>query len=1539
MNRNIQKILSLVSASAMAVSAVPSALFETRAIIAEEAEYAENELISVIVKVKGDAVLAGEKAAEEGVDYIETADAERDAQKIESNQERVESFIRKLYPELEVGYRYNLLINGFSCEIPENLIGEIKVHPYVEDVKKVCSYTNGDLKMTDAPALGDVPSMYENTGSYGEGEVIAILDSEFDVSHPMFAPLDDKECAITEDYIKELAESEGLSSEIDAESVYVSSKVPFLFDYGDDTPYDTTDETNYHGTHVAGIAAGNAVKDENGDVISGIAPDAQLVLMKVFTVDETSFLGESYAPDDLLIAALEDSVKLKADVINMSLGSIIETDETGVYGDTLEALSNIGITVCAAAGNDGDNYFGEENSTINADTSTINYPAAYPSVFSVASAGNSYMNYLTFSLNGENIKYGDSAYVNCGDMLDGQKLEYVSCGLGLAEDFNGVNVSGKIALIERGEITFTEKCMNAFDNGAVGVIVYNNIPEEESFSAIAEVIEIPMAFITYDDGQKLLNSKEKFVEFRNSEPVKENVESQISSFSSVGVTASLDLKPEIMGIGGNVKSAAYGNGFENLEGTSMATPYVAGCVALIDEYLKDNGLKLSGSEKTVFIKNLLMNTATKYHDGLWLVSPRRQGAGLVCLDIATQSKVIMTGESGSAKVELRDNLKDNFSFEISLDNFSKEDVTFTKTELCLTTDGYAESELTGENVISGTVELKSQSDLPEEITIEAGKTKKLTVNVSLDKEQLDINSEIFTNGFFIDGYVVLSGSDNSSGISIPLTGYYGSWTDIPLFNTDPLMTGEKTLIFDEFASVYSGLSLSETASKIKEILEDKKININTTYNDGYDVLMEIENAGFEDELMKILEEKDDLICISPDSDGIADTYGQFVLLNRNSKVALDVIDDEGNTRYEGEYNSMIKGFPTELYPDVEIEGLEDGSYTMKINGYIDYPYAEKKIQSITSDFEVDNEKPSVKQELVEKDGKKLLTVTASDKNLEGFYILGASKEQETSSSSSMSALIAAISLLQVSPGLGEEAAENDTTYPILKRLAGRQNDYITELYDYADFVPAYSENEMTVTFDVTDFREYEIAVLDKAYNCESFGTGFVAPENEIVGSWWSDTEDFCGVFSFFPQDWNSFFTSIEDGAAEYFTYTRNGNEITFHTDYGDISGEMEWDTRERIHIKLENGEEFNLFSIGVYGTYSGNDLFTNVDLRTAFANYYSAFISEYVVSDITVESDGYEEAVVKVFNSEGNYDLYRADRFTGYATSADDDIAINLNQFLFMLNVDAWEYNITSDNIMYQYLIMLNREEGSCQMINLENGQTETFEYEYNFRDCTLTFKNDEEEIVNELFINYRYSSDLKFETSDGQSGEGSMYLVCNTVDEYFNYHTNTDYEELILELYNKQHDDPADYAVVSYSQGEIVIEVFASVNDSEEHILVETYNAYSRYSDYVIDSNNNTLSLYDDENQYLIGDTNFDGSIDASDASDILFHYAMFSTVDNYEIEELDYILADVNSDNTIDASDASYVLGYYAYVSTFEGDYEDILFLQEFIELSKEQ
>lgn len=225
---------------------------------------------------------------------------------------------------------------------------------------------------------------------------IAVLDTGLDTAHPAFAnaPADAK---FAKDYVSGILQAADLNAEalmpgVTADDVYLSAKIPFAFDYvGKDAqvaPGSKWDAANLeHGTHVAGISAGYAVDGEGAVSFSGVAPDAQVIPMKVFDDSGTG------AATTTILAALEDACRLGVDAVNLSLGSYcgFTVDEDALINDVYNKLDDAGIMVITAAGNETsssymNSYGTDAPLTGDPDNSVVAAPSVYPANLSAATS-------------------------------------------------------------------------------------------------------------------------------------------------------------------------------------------------------------------------------------------------------------------------------------------------------------------------------------------------------------------------------------------------------------------------------------------------------------------------------------------------------------------------------------------------------------------------------------------------------------------------------------------------------------------------------------------------------------------------------------------------------------------------------------------------------------------------------------------------------------------------------------------------------------------------------------------------------------------------------------------------------------------------------------------------------------------------------------------------------------------------------------------------------------------------------------------------
>lgn len=757
--------------------------------------------------------------------------------------------ISETVPDAEITYRYERLIKGLAVRMSEDDADKVEALYGVSSVRRSALYLMDDEKEAvtgaedgseaEAEAESDAENDTESesdtgsesgteiefesdggeditpadTGYTGAGQVIAVLDCGFNVSDPHFALSDAVKSAA------KISESDVKEAELNAPKAnYVSEKIPFAYDYFDED----TDlmPTSSHGMNVAALIGADGRELDDGYV--GIAPDCQLLLMKVF--DDTG----DFAYEESILAALEDAYALGADIVNLSFGSACGDDTGAPIGidvvDAVKMLCENGVSVVCSAGNSGrsgdltiyDDVYGINDPTVfMPDNGTIASPASLPGVTAVGS-------YATVGYFVPVIKLGDGSELEYSDTsgdyfresfirhFDGQALEYVVIdGIGTEEDIAAAgDLEGKLAVIMRGEITFSEKCANAAAAGAVGVIIINTEQYETVMMDLSDS-PIPAISVTGEGGELLMSSDKKavYIALGTFSSAGERTDIEYNPASSWGPTPELGLKPDVIAPGYHIGTLGLGGEAEYLDGTSISAAFVSGYYALLGEKLSAEGIDSAELKKTILMNSAVTMTGDRessYSPASF--SPRAQGAGMVDSAViaeALTADTLITPYS----LSLGDGLGRQFEMEITVTNDSDTDKRYLVTAEVLTDHPYtAETDDPDEDLpmfldpralgipasvrLGGdTSELNFQSEKYDGsvVTIKAGASMTLTVNVKLPGELYDDLMAEMPYGRFIDGYICLDDLGPSGGApqkvySVPFMGYMGSWSDAPAFD-------------------------------------------------------------------------------------------------------------------------------------------------------------------------------------------------------------------------------------------------------------------------------------------------------------------------------------------------------------------------------------------------------------------------------------------------------------------------------------------------------------------------------------------------------------------------------------------------------------------------------------------------------------------------------------------------------------------------------------------------------------------------------------
>ncbi|MBR0200728.1 MAG: S8 family serine peptidase, partial [Oscillospiraceae bacterium] len=845
--------------------------------------------------------------------------------------------------ELNVHWNMTLAVNAISADLSLGEMVKVREIPGVRSVERENRYLPMDEGSISEPETANTSENMTGAtaawaaGYTGAGSKIAIIDTGIDTSHQSFAEEPFTWSVGQAGASGELmtkAQVQALAGQLNSGTAnYVSAKIPYGYNYvdGNTTIDHLSDSEGNHGSHVAGIAAanryiGSAHQDAAATVGAvGMAPDAQLFVMKVFGVG-----GGAYDSDYMV--AIEDAMVLGADACNLSLGSgdpgwSFDNTYQDYMNGWADGTHNGDMVLTISAGN---SYAATSFTNTRAPyiedvyTHTGGSPGSFVNSLCVAAAQNTLTTGTPMLFNGtQDVFYYESTadedsgttYTNpeLSTIVGSYNYVYIDAA-GTPEEFSAVNgavsLSGKVVIVNRGEINFSEKGNNAKSYNPKAVIVANNMDGTILMNLADYTGTFPMVSITLKDANQIkaggtaqsVNGISYYtgsmqVTNNYKEVVIDRSQATITDFSSWGVPGSLLMKPEITAPGGDIYSV-YGTAkkpsggseggaeaYVSYSGTSMAAPHMAGLTAVLAERIREENLKeknpgLGSYSIRAITQSLMMSTATPMAPDGEFLSILQQGAGLAEVSKAASSNSVimmdpansgLTGLTGAAadgkvKAELGDDpaRKGDYSFGFTVYNLSDEDITFdVNTEVF--TQAVAGEFMSNHTAILGVSATKWWAPLdggsvPNLHDVNKdGRTDELDATAILDyvsgekeAEELDlavadldqderISSQdaylllgfaaeqgsdtqdglvpahgsrycavritlpagtkgdldgSYPGGAFLEGFTTVKavGTTKDGGVytdehSIPILGFYGSWTDASMFETTSYIEG------------------------------------------------------------------------------------------------------------------------------------------------------------------------------------------------------------------------------------------------------------------------------------------------------------------------------------------------------------------------------------------------------------------------------------------------------------------------------------------------------------------------------------------------------------------------------------------------------------------------------------------------------------------------------------------------------------------------------------------------------------------------------
>jgi subtilisin family serine protease len=496
--------------------------------------------------------------------------------------------LRRAIPQAVVEERFRIVLDGLTVSLPARRLPRLARLSFVTRIYPSSRFA---LETNRSPHLIGADALEASTGAHGDGVKIGVVDDGIDQTNAFFAPAG-------------FSYPPGFPK---GDRSYTTPKVivarvfpgPHAGRPGH-LPLDR--KSSFHGTHVAGIAAGDAGTSAPAGAdhpavsgLSGVAPRAYLGNYRVFTVP-TPIGHVANTPE--IVAALEAAVADGMDVVNFSGGGAQTDPANDALVETVRNVAAAGVVPVIAAGNDRDDF----------GLGTVGSPGTAVAAITVAAVSNDHVFAPTLSgtLAGaptgipyepdtNALRAGNTTLVDATAVAGagGAPVERHLCGA--AGDPNGTanplprhSLDGAVVLVSRGICTFTSKARRALEAGAAGILLVENRPGEAN--EIPVRLAVPGGMLSDLDGARLraylatLGGRAPIAITTAVQDVVTGRGGVITSFSSAAPSDfGHALKPDLAAPGGQILSSTLGaqGPFAVFDGTSMATPHVSGAAALL----------------------------------------------------------------------------------------------------------------------------------------------------------------------------------------------------------------------------------------------------------------------------------------------------------------------------------------------------------------------------------------------------------------------------------------------------------------------------------------------------------------------------------------------------------------------------------------------------------------------------------------------------------------------------------------------------------------------------------------------------------------------------------------------------------------------------------------------------------------------------------------------------------------------------------------------------------------------------------------------